>query len=145
MKDHKNKECLSFANIDNYLILPIIGRFFIFNLTVVQMGPGLVYVFLKTKLFTVLFVQYVQSKEKYKHILYHEMYSSWWLPYWVTAGFLRGEGIQVYNDMLIWDSKKFGNKVYYKDNDADEFILKWRDWFSKYYEGCRVDDGDVDW
>ena len=62
-----------------------------------------------------------------------------------TSSSLRGEGIQVYNDMLIWDSKKFGNKVHYKDNDADEFILKWRDWFSKYYEGCRVDDGDVDW
>lgn len=39
--------------------------------------------------------------------------------------------------MLIWDSKKFGNKIHYKEGfEADEFILKWRAWFSKYYKGC---------
>ena len=62
VKDHKNKEYLSFANIDNYIVLPIIGKLFVFNLTVIQMGPGLVYVFLKTHFFTVLFVQYIQGK-----------------------------------------------------------------------------------
>lgn len=136
VKDHKNKEYLSFANIDNYIVFPVIGKFFVFNLTVVQMGPGLVYVFLKTHFFTTLFVQYIQSVDKYKQILYHEMYASNWLPYWITAVMLRGEAIQVYNDLLIWDSKKFGYKIYYKDNDADKFILSWRKWFSKYYQGC---------
>lgn len=52
---------------------------------------------------------------------------------------LRGEAIQVYNDMLVWDAKKFGQKVYYKNNEADDFILRWRDWFSKYYQGCSRD------
>lgn len=101
------------------------------------MGPGLVYVFFKTRFFTTLFVQYVQPKEAYKQVLYHEMYTSGWLPYWVTSAMLYGEAIQVYNDMLIWDAKKFGHKIYYKENEADTFILNWRKWFSKYYEGCK--------
>lgn len=90
VKDHKNKEYLSFSNIDNYVILPIIGKLFVFNLTVMQMGPGLVYVFLKSHFFTTLFVQYVQTKEKYKQVLYHEMFASNWLPYVITALMLRG-------------------------------------------------------
>lgn len=137
VKDHKNKDCLSFANIDNYIVLPVLGKFFVFNLTVVQMGPGLVYVFLKTHFFTIVFIQYVQTKEKYKQILYHEMFASKWLPYWLTAFMLRAEAIQVYNDMLVWDAKKFGHKIHYrKDCEAENFILNWRAWFSKYYQGC---------
>ena len=55
------------------------------------------------------------------------MYASRWLPYWLTAVMLRGEGVQVTNDMYIWDSKKFGHKVFYRQNvEADAFILKWR-------------------
>jgi hypothetical protein len=42
------------------------------------------------------------------------MYASNYLPYWLTAVMLRGEAIQVYNDMLVWDSKRFGHKIYYK-------------------------------
>lgn len=142
-----NKEYLSFANIDNYITLPILGKLFIFNLTVVQMGPGLVYVFLKTHFFTVLFVQFVQTKEPTKQILYHYMYASNWLPYWLTAVMLRGEAIQVYNDMIVWDAKKFGYRVYYKENEADQFILNWRKWFSKYYQGCGIkkDRELIDW
>ena len=137
VKPHQNKDYLSFANIDNYVVFPVIGKIFLFNLSVFQMGPGLVYVFFKTRFFTTLFVQYVQPKEAYKQVLYHEMYTSGWLPYWVTSAMLYGEAIQVYNDMLIWDAKKFGHKIYYKENEADTFILNWRKWFSKYYEGCK--------
>jgi hypothetical protein len=62
------------------------------------------------------------------------MYASRWLPYWMTAVMLRAEAIQVYNDMLVWDAKRFAHKIYYRPNtEADEFILKWRTWFSKYY------------
>lgn len=81
-----------------------------------QMGPGLVYVFLKTHFFTVLFIQFVQTKEPFKQYLYHYMYSSHWLPYWLTSIMLRGEAVQVYNDTLVWDAKKFGYNIHYKDN-----------------------------
>lgn len=101
------------------------------------MGPGLVYVFLKTHFFTVVFIQYVQCKGRFRNELYHEMFASSYLPYWLTAVMLRGEAIQVSNDMQVWDAKKFGHRVYYKEgNEVDQFILNWRQWFSKYYQGC---------
>lgn len=65
------------------------------------------------------------------------MFASHWLPYWLTSVMLRGEAIQVYNDMLVWDAKKFGYNINYRKNcEADDFILNWRAWFSKYYQGC---------
>ena len=54
------------------------------------MGPGLVYVFLKSHFFTVIFIQYLQTKEKFKQELYHEMFASHWLPYWLSSVMLRG-------------------------------------------------------
>ena len=51
---------------------------------------------------------------------------------------LYGEAIQVYYDMLVWDAKKFGHKIYVKDNEADTFIKSWREWFSQHYKGCEV-------
>jgi hypothetical protein len=51
IKPNANKQYYSFANVDNYLHLPIIGPVFVFNLTIIQMGPGLVNVYLKSKLF----------------------------------------------------------------------------------------------
>ncbi len=84
------------------------------------MGPGLVYVFLKTHFFTIILIQYVQTKEPFKQVLYHEIYSSKWLPYWLTAVMIKAEAIQVYNDLLVWDAKRFGHNIYYRKNcDAD--------------------------
>jgi hypothetical protein len=38
----------------------------------------------------------------------------------MSAIFLRAEGMQVTNDMYIWDAKKFGHKIHYKPNfEAD--------------------------
>jgi hypothetical protein len=42
----------------------------------------------------------------------------------------------VYYDMLIWDAKRVSYKLYYKDNEADSFIVKWREWVSQHYQGC---------
>ncbi len=149
MKDNHNKEFYSFANIDNYLITPFLPRIFMFNLTVVQMGPGLVYVFLKNRFFSVAFVQYIQTVGRYDQILYHKMFCSKWIPYWLSSAMLYGEAIQVYNDMIVWDSKKFQRKAYLKDNEADTFIEKWRTWFSRNYKGCHVqlrdETNSLDW
>lgn len=47
--------------------------------------------------------------------------------------------------MLVWDSKKFGHKIYYrKNNKAEEFIVNWRTWFSKYYQGCEANNKEKD-
>lgn len=53
---------------------------------------------------------------------------------------LYAEGMQVYYDMLVWDAKKFGHKIFLKDNEADRFIKTWREWFSQHYDGCREEE-----
>ena len=75
------------------------------------------------------------------------MFCSSWLPYWLSAIMLYGEGLQVYYDMLVWDAKRISYKLYYKDNEADDFIRKWREWFSQHYQGCDVqlDKNSNDW
>lgn len=66
------------------------------------------------------------------------MFASSWLPYWLSAIMLYAEGLQVYYDMLVWDAKRVSYKLYYKDNEADQFIRSWREWFSQHYQGCDV-------
>lgn len=51
---------------------------------------------------------------------------------------LQAEAMQVYYDMLVWDSKQFSRKMHYKENDADKFIRSWRGWASQHYDGCSV-------
>jgi hypothetical protein len=51
IKPIPNKQYYSFANVDNYLQVPIIGPVFVFNLTIIQMGPGIVNIYLKSKFF----------------------------------------------------------------------------------------------
>lgn len=46
-----NKQYYSFASVDNYVNLPILGPTFFFNITIIQMGPALVNIFLKTHFF----------------------------------------------------------------------------------------------
>ncbi len=60
---------------------------------------------------------------------------------------LYAEGLQVYYDMLVWDAKKVSYKLHYKDNEADRFIVRWREWFSQHYQGCDVqlEKGINDW
>ena len=66
-----NKQYYSFANVDNYVHIPLLGPIFFFNLTIVQMGPGIVNIFLKTHFFEVVFFQYMQPQAKYHQRLYH--------------------------------------------------------------------------
>ena len=114
VKPMENKQYYSFANVDNYLMLPIIGPLFVFNLTIIQMGPGIVNIYLKTRFFEVFFCQYIQTQSKFHHRLYHEMFASHWLPYWLSSIFLYAEGMQVYYDMNVWNSKKISYKLFYK-------------------------------
>lgn len=88
-QDAKNLQYYSVGNVDNYLKVPFFGKVFMFNLTIVQMGPGYVNIFLKSPLFTIVFCQYVHTEEPYKQRLFHVMHASKWLPYWLTAIMLK--------------------------------------------------------
>lgn len=61
IRDSEDKKFYSVANVDNYLKVPFFGQLFIFNLTIIQMGPSLVNIFLKTHLFEIVFIQYIQT------------------------------------------------------------------------------------
>ena len=131
------KRFISVGYLDNYVNFPILGPKYQFNVTILQVGCSTVFILLKSPLFTIVLFHYLQPKEKYYNVVYHEGYTSKWLPYWASALGVRMEGSQVTSDMYIWDSKKFGRKIYYKEGDvADEFIRGWREWYSQHYEGC---------
>ena len=39
--------------------------------------------------------------------------------------------------MKMWDLKTFKKKMTVrKGEQADDLIVKWREWFSQHYEGC---------
>ncbi len=123
--------------IDNYVKLPIFGHIFAFNVTIIQLGCSTVFIFLKSPVFTIVLCHYVLPKEKYKQIVYHDGYTSSWIPYWASALAVKMEGNQVTNDMYIWDAKKFGRNVNFKKGEkADEYLKSWREWYSQHYQGC---------
>lgn len=103
--------------IDNYIKLPIFGHKFCFNVTILQLGCATVFILLKSPIFTIILCHYLQPKEKYKQIVYHDGYTSKWLPYWASALAIKMEGNQVSNDMYIWDAKRFGRTVNFKKGE----------------------------
>ena len=69
--------------------------------------------------------------------VFHDCYISPWLPYFVTSFISEGEGMQVTNDMWIWESKKFARKAHLvPGRESDAWIKGWREWSSQHYQGC---------
>lgn len=85
-----------------------------FNVTILQLGAGIVYIFLCFPTHVIVFFHYIQPKERYKQIVYHDLWTNNYVPYWISAISAKFEGDQVTNDMFVWDSKKFARKMYYK-------------------------------
>ena len=146
----ENKKYIGVINLDNeisILNLPLKLNFFF--LTGFQVGPGLVYLFIKGKFFETFLIQYVQTKEKFQQLLYHDIYCNYLAPYWFSALQLRLEVRQVMNDCVIWDNKKFGYTSFYNKNDkqADESLITWRKWYSQFYKGCKKNENKnaLDW
>ncbi|CAG9336313.1 unnamed protein product [Blepharisma stoltei] len=61
------------------------------------------------------------------------MWASNYLPYGITAIMLRGEAQQVMNDGKVWDVMK---PNYNMMGDPDKLLLKWRNWYAQFFEGC---------
>ena len=108
----------------------------ILNITVIQLGAGVVFVFLKFPTHFVILFHYVQPKEKYYNWVHHEAWCSKWVPYWASALTLKSDFEQVAADMFMWEYKKFARTIYYKENDPNDILLlTWRRWYSQHYEG----------
>lgn len=109
-----------------------------FGLIGFQVGPSLVYLFLKSPFFETLFFQYSELKAKHEVEVHHEIWTQNWIPYFISAIKLRLEALQVTNDCKIWDNKKFGSNPWYNlSAEADQFLVLWRKFFCQYYEGCK--------
>ena len=48
------------------------------------------------------------------------------------------------SDMKVWNNKKFARKLYYREGlQSDAYIVKWRKWYSQYYEGTEERDKEI--
>lgn len=108
----ENKEYVNVISLDCYLML-FKWRIFFFNATGFQVGPALVYLFLKAPWYELTFAQSITPLDKFMIRVSHKMYASSFLPYWITAYMLFNEVKQVLNDMDIWNNKVFGSKLSY--------------------------------
>ncbi|OMJ83866.1 hypothetical protein SteCoe_15091 [Stentor coeruleus] len=141
----ENSSSIGIMSLDMSSVIGGLAPKFFFNATVFQVGPGLVYLFLISPYYEVLFFQHTTSKGKFEHDVFHELYASWYLPHWVTALILRLEAMQVTNDTYVWNKKVFAtNPMYATDGEADMTILTWRRWFGQFYEGCAKREEDRD-
>lgn len=140
----ENKKFMNIIYLDCYIVV-FKWRFFVFNLTGFQCGPALVYLFLKSKLFEITMAQSVTVLKKFKVRVSHKIYTSSYLPYWLSAYMLYGEVKQLFSDISIWNNKNFGAKLNYNlKTDADKNLLSWRNWFSQFYEGCHEFEKEKD-
>jgi cholesterol 7-dehydrogenase len=137
IEPYPEKKYISIGYLDNYIKVPILGRIFLLNATIFQIGPGCVFIFVKSHYWQIVFKQFLQPRDKAHQYIVHDAITSKWLPYWATAAAAWMESTQVTNDMYIWNGKKFGRKIQLRENEeADVYIREWRKWFSQHYEGC---------
>jgi len=135
----KNKEYIGVITLENSIeIAGIPKQFSFFSLTGFQVGPGIVYLFIYSPFFQATLMQYIESRDKNTQYVYHDIYANKYLPYWFSALLLRLEALQVLNDGVVWDNKKFAiNAFLNPTNPADNTLLVWRNWYSQFYKDCR--------
>ena len=120
-------------------------KFFLFNATGFQVGPALVYLFLKSKFFEAIFAQSLTPLDKFHIRVSHKLFASSFIPYVISAYMLYGEMGQVLNDMLVWNKKVFGSKLSYNmKTNADKNLNSWRSWYYQFYEGCHEFEKKLD-
>lgn len=149
MITQENKKYLNIIYLDCHIKFFNKYRYFLFNLTGFQVGPALVYLFLYSKLFETTLAQSVTPLQKFKVKVSHKIWTSHYIPYWLSAYMLYGEVKQLFSDMNIWNHKSFGSKLSYNmKTETDKNLLSWRNWFSQFYEGCyewEKEKNKLDW
>ena len=89
IKGNSGAKNYGILHFDAYIKLPLIGNIYAFSTTAIQVGPGIVYIFVKSIFFSVLYLQYMHTTSKYHQDLYHQTFVSKWMPYWLSALFTR--------------------------------------------------------
>jgi len=141
--NEKNKDKIGIVLLDNYMnLFGITNNLYLFTLIGFQLGPGLVYLFLKSKYFgEVAFIQHTDLKNQFDLDIHHEIYCSYWTPYWYSALKLRLEALQVNYDCKMWDRKKFGSSPWFNlSTEADNYLVEFRKFYCQFYDGCKEKD-----
>jgi cholesterol 7-dehydrogenase len=132
----ENKPYINVISLCSYVKI-LNWKFFAFNATGFQVGPALVYLFLKGPLFEAIFAQSITPMDKFKIRVSHKIWTSGYLPFGISAYMLYGEVQQVLNDIAIWNKKVFGSKLNYNlKTNADRNLNNWRNWYYQFYDGC---------
>ena len=132
----ENKKSLNIISLDAYLKI-FKWEMFFFNATGFQVGPALVYLFLKSHFFEAIFSQSIVPLSKFNIKVSHRFYTNWYMPYCISAYMLYAEVRQLFADMSIWNNKIFGSKLSYNlKTEADKYLIGWRNWYAQFYEGC---------
>ncbi len=134
----ENKKYVNVISLSCNLIFFEKYKLFLFNGTGFQVGPALVYLILKSKFFEMILFQSIAPMSKFCQKVTHKLYTSSYIPYFLSSFFLVfGEVRQFMNDMKIWNHKQFGSNLCYNlKTEADRKLLKWRNWYAQFYEGC---------
>lgn len=110
---------------------------FLFNITGFQIGPSIVYLFLWSPYFKLIFFHTLTPLEKFHQRVVHRIITSKWIPYWLSSIILMGEVKQLYADMKVWNNKIFTENLNYNmQNYADKCLHAYRNWYAQFYEGC---------
>ena len=72
----------------------------------------MVFVFLKTSLFEVVLNHYIRPVGKNQQQIYHDGYTTSYIPYYISSKVIGGDASQVTNDLYIWESKSFAKRTY---------------------------------
>jgi hypothetical protein len=73
-----------------------------FSATIIQVGLPIVYVILKSPLYELVFAHYIRPDGPTSQHVFHDLYISNWVPYFVSSKVSLLEGGQVTNDMYVW-------------------------------------------
>ncbi|CAK65710.1 unnamed protein product (macronuclear) [Paramecium tetraurelia] len=141
--DHylSNKDLRPYMNV-----LCLDGSLMFFNkwkinalyITGFQMGPATIQLYILSSLFEVFYKQALQPVEKFNQKVFLTLHINSYLPYWLSAYILSGGLRQIISDVSVWDNKIFAAQSCYNlKGDADPVLMRWRQWYSQFYEGSR--------
>ena len=132
----ENKPYTNVISLDCWILFFGKWEVFFFNATGLQIGPSQVILFLTSPFFEITFLQHLIPVDKFFQKVFHNCWTSTYLPYWATALILRLEVQQVLNDTIIWDKKTFGARLAYNmKSETDKFLMEWRSWYAQFYDG----------
>lgn len=124
---HIGHMTLKVANV----ILGVRIKQFYVNVSVDQIGPGLVFLTFDSILGGGVLIQTVTPQEPLLQKYTIRAYVDWWIPTFIVRLFVNGYDVQLERDMIVWNNKRYNLKPLLVKED--ELILKHRRWFSQFY------------